>query len=157
MIYLEGFSLKIVIMLFLTIIIYLVFPILYVKKYGKTSEKAGKKIALLNSIICAGIFFVLGLLMNVPISTNGTMFAPAFFYYYISKSILVDKYLPNRNEPKVVEKINIEEPESDDCLEADSKQNEKNCENKDCVENSCKEDGQEPKNCSEPNENINQN
>ena len=81
--------------LFLTVISYLIFPIIYVKKNGKVSEKLGKKLALWNSIICALIFLVLGICMGLEPSTNGTMFAPAVFYYFIAKSILIDKTITN--------------------------------------------------------------
>lgn len=81
--------------LFLTVISYLIFPIIYVKKNGKASEKLGKKLALWNSIICALIFLVLGICIGLTPSTNGTMFAPAVFYYFIAKSILIDKTITN--------------------------------------------------------------
>ena len=81
--------------LVLTVIFYLIFPIIYVKKNGKVSEKLGKKLALWNSIICALIFFILGFCIGLEPSTNSTMFAPAFFYYFIAKSILIDKTITN--------------------------------------------------------------
>lgn len=81
--------------LILTVISYLIFPIIYVKKNGKVSENLGKKLALWNSIICALIFFIVGFCIGLEPSTNSTMFAPAFFYYFIAKSILIDKTITN--------------------------------------------------------------
>ena len=86
--------------LLLTVVSYLIFPIIYVKKNGKVSENVGKKLALWNSIICAVIFLVLGICIGLTPAANGTMFAPAVLYYFIAKSILIDKNIPNTKNAK---------------------------------------------------------
>ena len=87
--------------LFLTAFVYLMFPVVYVMAKGKVNTKKGKKFALLNSFICAGIFFFITVII-IASNTNlsggeigGYSLAPAFLYYFIAKSILTDKNLPN--------------------------------------------------------------
>lgn len=87
--------------LLLTVVSYLIFPIIYVKKNGKVSENVGKKLALWNSIICAVIFLVLGICIGLTPAANGTMFAPAVLYYFIAKSILIDKNIPTLKMLKI--------------------------------------------------------
>lgn len=94
--------LEIGISLLLTIICYLIFPIIYLKTKGKVAEKKGKKLALWNSIVCATVFFVIGMAIGLQPATNGTMFAPAVLYYFISKFILIDY---NMKENSFVKKI----------------------------------------------------
>lgn len=83
-------ALSLVIDLILTIFVYLIYPISYRCANGKVSKSKGKKIALLNSIICAGLFCLVR-----AVITNGaivvTTFAPAVLYYFIAKLILIDK------------------------------------------------------------------
>ena len=79
---------EIVLAIFLTAIAYLAFPVGYYLVKGKVNEKKAKKMALLNSIICAITFVVIGIAANLQPATNGTMFAPAFLYYFIGKAIL---------------------------------------------------------------------
>ena len=96
--------LKLAIMLFITVFAYLVFPIIYVKTNGKVSEKRGKKIALLNSAVCAFIFIIMGFVIGLTPTSNGSMLAPAFFYYFIAKSILIDRSLPDAEESNKIKK-----------------------------------------------------
>lgn len=88
--------LKLGIAFLLTVVSYLIFPICYRHSNGRVCEKKGKKLALWNSIVCAIIFLILGICIGLEPSSNGTMFAPAFLYYFVSKSILIDKTLPNQ-------------------------------------------------------------
>ena len=88
---------QILIALLLTIVCYLIFPICYRYFYGKVDEKKGKKLALWNSIVCEVIFIICGMTYGVDPSTNGTMIAQGFFYYFISKKILIDYHLDNSN------------------------------------------------------------
>ena len=77
--------------LLLTIFVYLIFPIIYVKTNGKVPTKQAKKIALLNSIVCAVLFVLLGLIIDDGGASSGTSAAPAVLYYFIAKKILTDK------------------------------------------------------------------
>lgn len=94
----EIVILEIVISLLLTVISYLIFPICYRYKNGKVSEKKGKKLALWNSIICEAIFTIGGFAIGVESSTNGTLFAQGFLYYFIAKKILVDYSIPEKQQ-----------------------------------------------------------
>lgn len=96
---------EIVISLLLSIICYLIFPICYRYSIGKVSEKKGKKLALWNSIICEAIFTIGGFAIGVEPSTNGTMFAQGFFYYFIAKKILVDYSIDEEQQQEKEEKI----------------------------------------------------
>ena len=84
--------------LLFTVVVYLIFPIIYVKKFGKVSESQAKKLAGWNSTICCLIFLVVGICIGLSPATNGTMLAPAVFYYSIAKSILIDKSLPYESQ-----------------------------------------------------------
>ena len=95
---------EIVISLLLSIICYLIFPICYRYSNGKVSEKKGKKLALWNSIICEAIFTIGGFAIGVEPSTNGTMFAQGFFYYFIAKKILVDYSIDEEQQQEKEEK-----------------------------------------------------
>lgn len=82
----------------LTFFIYLAVPFTYFFKKGKVSKKKGKKIALLNAIICAFICVFIGVdVIGLKPSENGIMSAPALLYYYISKAILIDKNMEDEN------------------------------------------------------------
>lgn len=84
---------EIFISLIFTVIVYLCFPVLFILFNGKVCVTKGKKFALWNSIICAAIFLFGGIIIGKEPNMNGTMFAPAFFYYYIAKAIMIDKSL----------------------------------------------------------------
>ncbi len=90
---------------FITLICYLIFPFIYLGINGKVDPKKGHKLALWNSIICAGIFFIFGIILGLSPTFNGSMFAPAFLYYFVAKLILVDK---NKKETK--KSVTIEGP-----------------------------------------------
>lgn len=79
---------EIVLAVLLTALAYLAFPVGYYVVNGKVSEKKAKKMALLNSVICEAIFTIGGFAIGVAPSTNGTMFAQGFLYYFIAKAIL---------------------------------------------------------------------
>ena len=85
----------IILAILLTAFVYLFFPIVYVMKNGKVSPKKGKKLALLNVIVCALLFFIATLIYvsaskdNSKAEIGGYSLAPAFFYYFIAKWILI--------------------------------------------------------------------
>lgn len=81
---------QIVLTLILSVILYLAFPFLYVKGYGKVCVKKGKKLALINSIVCELISVIIAIIIGLEPETNGTMFAQGFLYYFIAKKILID-------------------------------------------------------------------
>ena len=83
--------------LILSVFVYLIVPIVWVKFNGRVEEKKAKKIALWNSICCAILFVIIGIAIDMTPSQNGTMFAPAFLYYFIAKSILTKQ---DQNEEK---------------------------------------------------------
>ncbi len=100
----------IVIDLFITVFIYLIFPIGYQISYGRVSKKRGKKLALINSVVGCFIFIVIRLLVNGG-EIGVINFAPAVFYYFIARLILIDKSIPDEEAP-LVEK-NIQNIKSD--------------------------------------------
>lgn len=78
--------------LLLTIVVYLLFPLIYSYVNGKVSPKKGRIISLINSIVCATLFCIIrGLISGWD--TAVTSLAPAVFYYFIAKLILIDKYI----------------------------------------------------------------
>lgn len=90
--------------LFLTAFIYLIFPICYRASKGKVCKKQGKKIALINSIICFLVFAIITACTDGDVSRSG---APAFLYYFIAKSILIDKNLPNEKKDFIRDNLNV--------------------------------------------------
>ena len=96
---------------FLTAIAYLIFPICYKSVKGKVPKKKGSNISLVNSIICAIIFMILSIVLNIDPKTNGAMFAPTILYYFINRSILVDY---NMAEEQYVKKLESEDSDNDD-------------------------------------------
>ena len=96
---------------FLTAIAYLIFPICYKSVKGKVPKKKGSNISLVNSIICAIIFMILSIVLNIDPKTNGAMFAPTILYYFINRSILVDY---NMVEEQYVKKLESEDSDNDD-------------------------------------------
>jgi len=87
--------------LFLTAFIYLIFPIVYLLKKGKVSIKKGRKMALINSIVCAVIFIILAIVIasnNKNLNMSGYSVAPAVTYYFIAKFILTDKNINEKND-----------------------------------------------------------
>ena len=99
---------ELLISLVLTIFVYLFFPSIYLHAVGKVSKRRGRKIALLNSIICATLFMIVrGLISGW--NTAATSFAPAVLYYFIVKAGLVDKDIEDEVE---IEDTNDEIPKS---------------------------------------------
>lgn len=88
--------LKLGICLVCSIVVYLFFPLCYRYSKGKVNKNKGKKIALINSIVCAFLFIVLEIIIRLDPISGGIMFAPAVLYYYISKSILIEKELSDK-------------------------------------------------------------
>lgn len=50
----------IIVSLVLTLVLYLGFPIFYLKKYGKVERKKAKKIAIINWIVCYVVILIIG-------------------------------------------------------------------------------------------------
>ena len=89
----------IILAILLTAFVYLIFPIIYVANNGKVGPKKGRRLALRNTFVCALIFFLITLIIVVSSEENsnaeigGYSLAPAFFYYFIAKTIFTDKNL----------------------------------------------------------------
>lgn len=77
----------IVVSLFLTVFVYLAFPVIYITTVGKVPEKTAKKFALINCIIGVIIFAFIRLATGSD-AIGSTGFAPAVLYYFIAKAIL---------------------------------------------------------------------
>ncbi len=88
--------------LLLTLIVYLSYPIIYRIIRGRVTKNQGKKMALWNSIIGAIIFMIMRSIFT-PGQSVVTSFAPALFYYYIARLILIDKNKEAINESIVNE------------------------------------------------------
>ena len=86
--------------LFLTVFVYLIFPVLYRVINGKVPKSHGRILALINSITCAIIFIIIRALISGGEASVGS-FGPAFLYYFIAKSILVDKDLSEEDYEKI--------------------------------------------------------
>ena len=108
----------IILAILLTAFVYLFFPIVYVMKNGKVSPKKGKKLALLNVIVCALLFFIATLIYvsaskdNSKAEIGGYSLAPAFFYYFIAKWILIKSTSHTNEEDDISEEENYEEDEN---------------------------------------------
>ena len=90
----------------LTMIFYMGFPLikLWINQ-GKFEKKKAKKIALWNSIIVGGCFFILSFLMY----EGGVAWsaAPAVTYYFINRAILTDKNPEEEIPPFEIDKCNF--------------------------------------------------
>lgn len=80
-----------VLSLFLTAVIYMAFPFIYMminieKNDGRFEKKKARKIALWNSIIVGFLFSILAALAGVRWRAT-----PAIIYYWINCAILTDK------------------------------------------------------------------
>ena len=85
--------------LFLTVFVYLIFPVTYLLGEGKVSPQSAKKIALINSIAGAAFFVFLRVATGSDaVGTAG--FAPAVLYYFIAKAILTDKTTKTAENPQ---------------------------------------------------------
>ncbi|MDY6367237.1 MAG: hypothetical protein SPL13_01805 [Clostridia bacterium] len=87
--------------LFLTAFIYLIFPIVYLLKKGKVSVKKGRKMALINSIVCAVVFLIIAVIIasnDKSMDMSGYSLIPAVTYYFIAKFILTDKNINEKND-----------------------------------------------------------
>lgn len=80
----------IVLALFLTVVVYLAFPVIYITTVDKVPENIAKKYALINSIAGAAVFMLLRVLTGSDAMGAGG-FAPAVLYYFIAKAILTKK------------------------------------------------------------------
>ena len=76
--------------LFITVFIYLSFPVFYLLVKGKVEYKKAHRMALINSIVCA-LLFAIGRTLISPSATVAINFLAAWFYYDIAKKILTDK------------------------------------------------------------------
>ena len=81
--------------------IYLIFPTVYVLKKGKVGVKKGRKMALINSIVCAVIFLIIAVIIastDKSMDMSGYSLIPAVTYYFIAKFILTDKNINEKND-----------------------------------------------------------
>lgn len=85
--------------LIITIFTYLIFPVIYRLGHGKVPETQGKIIALMNSIFCSIIFVIMRIVI-LGGEFAVVSFAPAVLYYFIAKSILIDKNLTQKDYEK---------------------------------------------------------
>lgn len=116
--------------MFITLIIYLTIPVIYVFAKGKEDRKKATKIALWNSliglvIICAIKNFFIPNSASIIIST-----APTVFYFFLNRWILTDKSksIEKKQDLKVSNEISIGETEpkehtrkSDEVIEEEMK------------------------------------
>ena len=92
--------------LILTIIAYMVFPLIRLWiNHGKFEKKRAKKIALWNSIVVGAIFCIVTVSGDSGSTWNA---APAFLYYWINCVVLTDKNAPLESK----QKANIENTSS---------------------------------------------
>lgn len=111
--------------LFLTAFVYLIFPIIYVANNGKVNRKKGKKLALSNTFVCALIFFLITLIIvstkkdETGSEISGYSLAPAFFYYFIAKSIFTDKSLPDDDDMDKKETDTDDDSPTDETVDED--------------------------------------
>ncbi len=85
--------------LLLTVIVYLFFPIIYISSNEKLPAPQAKKYALINIIVCAGIFIIIRTISGLDALAAGG-FAPAVLYYFIAKAILIDKDAKTPTDPQ---------------------------------------------------------
>ena len=76
--------------LLFTIFCYLVFPVLYRVTEGTVDAKTANKLAIINSIIVCVIFCFFRAIITQG-QEFASSFAPAVFYYFIAKAILVKR------------------------------------------------------------------
>ena len=76
--------------LMITLAVYLVFPLIYVKVHGKVERKKAKKLAIRNSVLCCVLFFVFRAIVSGGAEVYFSV-PVAFFYYFINKKILEDR------------------------------------------------------------------
>ena len=85
--------------IFITLLVYLIFPVCYVLANGKIEKKQATKIALWNSVVCCIIFCIIR-----AIITDGQVvfssLAPAVFYFFINRWILTNKTISQKDEEK---------------------------------------------------------
>ena len=84
--------------LFLTVFVYLIFPVTYLLGEGKVSPQSAKKIAIINSIVGATFFIFLRSATGLD-AIGAAGFAPAVLYYFIAKAILTDKTTKTEETP----------------------------------------------------------
>ena len=85
----------IILALMLTALIYLTFPVGYRIIYGKVPKGKARKMAFINSAVCAVIFSVLSMIVFADDPTYMPSFLPAVSYYFIANAILKEKEDPN--------------------------------------------------------------
>ena len=113
-------STELIVSLLLTIIGYLIFPVIYFFSLGKVEKQKANKLALYNSIVVACCFaLVRGIIGGAD--TIFSSFAPAVLYYYIVRRILWDKSLDtvplDENVATQENNNNVLETQSDEEIE----------------------------------------
>ena len=83
--------------LFVTLLIYLTFPLIYVTKNGRVHKKKATKLALINAVVGC----IIACLFRAFV-TGGEMvfnsFLPALLYFWIGQSILTDKFAKDESQ-----------------------------------------------------------
>ena len=92
----------VIVSLVFTIFFYLIFPIVYVKAYGRVNEEKAKKLALLNSIVWGFIFIIIGIATDMY-PTIGVASTTPFTYYFVAKAILIDRSKTNDDATEEVD------------------------------------------------------
>ena len=79
--------------LVLTVFGYLIFPIIYLFGTGRVERSKAKKIALINSIVCAIIFSIIRYVISGDFSISIPV---GVGYYFLVRAILTDKSLSEK-------------------------------------------------------------
>ena len=111
--------------LLFTIFCYLVFPVLYRVTEGTVDAKVANRLALINSIVVCVIFCFFRAIITQG-QDFASSFAPAVFYYFIAKAILVkceNKNKQNKTENKkdVANPVNVIETTKPNTKDVDKK------------------------------------
>lgn len=76
------------VILFLTAVVYLIFPIAYRANTGGINLRTAKKVAFFNSLIVGSIFFIITISLSEDVTWS---IVPAITYYHIAKLILISR------------------------------------------------------------------
>ena len=79
----------------ITAVVYLAFPVVYMRNYGKLPKSKARRFAIINSVVCAVIVEAVQLTIFWNDPNYVPNFLPAVFYYFIANAILKEKEDPN--------------------------------------------------------------
>ncbi len=103
-----------------TVLIYLFFPVLYLKIKGKVPLKKARKLSIINTIICVAVFEAFQLIVFADDPTYVPNFLPAILYYNISVSMLKER--TSAKPPLQKSLHHIDDDDSEEKVEEDSKE-----------------------------------